>query len=69
VRLIGRGGEAAITVSLFGVERRRLMAKRWSTKPAANVKITINRIVLDAHAHAPDMFLIATSEQENRPAK
>jgi hypothetical protein len=29
------------------------MAKRWSTKPAANVKITINRIVLDAHAHAP----------------
>src|SRR5262249_4602291 len=45
-----------------------LMTQRSSTKPAANARITINRIVSTPMPHAPRRVLIVTFEQENRPA-
>ena len=49
-------------------KRPCLMTKRSSTKPAANARITINRIVSTPMPHAPRRVLIVTFEQENRPA-
>jgi hypothetical protein len=49
-------------------KRPRLVAKRSSTKPAANIRIRINRIVSTPTRTPPDIVLIVTSEQENCPA-
>src|SRR5262245_6169521 len=49
-------------------KRPCLMTQRSSTKPAANARITINRIVSTPMPHAPRRVLIVTFEQENRPA-
>src|SRR5262249_17199037 len=49
-------------------KRPCLMTQRSSAKPAANARITINRIVSTPMPHAPRRVLIVTFEQENRPA-
>src|SRR5262245_55461135 len=64
------GGEVTYcSFSDFSASKRPcLMTKRSSTKPAANARITINRIVSTPMPHAPRRVLIVKFEQENRPA-
>jgi hypothetical protein len=57
-RLVRRAGEVNYC-SFFAFaasKRSRLMAKRSSTKPAANARITINRIVSTPMRTPPDVF-------------
>jgi hypothetical protein len=63
------GGEVTYCFFDFAASNRPcLMTQRSSTKPAANARITINRIVSTPMPHAPRRVLIVKFEQENRPA-
>src|SRR6516162_2085465 len=59
-RLVRRTGEVTYCsfFDLAASRRPRLMAKRSSTKPAANARITINRIVSTPMRTSPDVFYL-----------